>query len=62
MLLPNAPAQYDQANEAQVRHTLEQADKTTAKLNTVFDKILMRDTATGVVKTVVITSGAWVIT
>ena len=62
MLLPNAPAKYDQANEAQMRHTLEQTDKTTAKLNTVYDKILMRDTATGVVKTVVITSGAWVIT
>lgn len=37
MLLPRAPAQYDQTNEQQLRGALEQADNLNLKKNTSLD-------------------------
>lgn len=60
--LAPAPSQYDQADEAQQRRALEAEDKKTVKTGQVLDKLLFKDTATGAIKTVVVTSGAFVIT
>jgi hypothetical protein len=60
--LPTPGAKYDPGNEAQMRAALEANDAQNIKLGQVLDKFFMRDTATGHIKTVVITSGAFVIT
>lgn len=62
MDLAQAPAQYDKTDQDRVRGTLSSADKQNVKQGNVFDKILMRDTADGKIKTIVMTSGALVIT
>lgn len=62
MQLPQAPPQYDAQEQAQMRGTLEREDKRNLKAGTVFDKILMRDTATGAVVTLTVASGSLVIT
>lgn len=62
MNLPQAPAQYDKTDQDRVRRAEMDADKRNVKIDTVLDSFMMRDTATGTIKTVVITSGAWVIT
>lgn len=59
---PPAPSQYDKAHFDQVQRDLEAADKKNVKTDQVLDKLLFRDTATGTIKTVVVTSGAFVIT
>ena len=61
MQLGKAPKQYDEGDEANLRGILEREDKRNLKQGNVFDKFLMRDTVTGVVKTVTIASGAFVI-
>jgi hypothetical protein len=45
-----------------LRGTLEREDKRNLKAGAVFDKILMRDTATGAVVTLTVASGVLVIT
>lgn len=62
MNLPSPNAAYSQTDEAQTRASLEAADKQNVKVGTILSKILMRDTATGDVRTLVVTSGALVIT
>jgi hypothetical protein len=62
MNLPIAPPQYDPKDQAQLRGTVEREDKRNLKAGTVFDAILMRDTVTGVIKTVTVASGALVVT
>lgn len=62
MLLDNAPAAYDQTDQARLRHTLIAEDKKNAKAGTVYDKILMRDTVTGAVVVLTVASGVLVIT
>jgi hypothetical protein len=62
MLIPNAPGSYDQTDQDMVRGVLITDAKTNLKVGYVFDKILMKDTATGVIKTIKMTSGALVIT
>lgn len=61
MILPAPTPQYDQTNEAETRRGIANADKQNMKTGQILDKLLFRDTATGAVKTVVITSGAFVI-
>lgn len=62
MQLPKAPTQYDLSDQAQLRGILEREDKRNLKAGTVFDKLLLRDSVTGVVRTVTVASGALVIT
>lgn len=62
MQLPRAPAQYDPAEQAQLRGILEREDKRNVKTGAIFDKILMRDTVTGQVVTLTVASWALVIT
>lgn len=62
MNIAQAPAQYDKTDQDQMRGQLKAADAKNIKLGQVLDEILVRDTATGTIRTVVITSGAWVIT
>lgn len=62
MNLPKPPPSYDQGDEAQARAAIETADGQNVKRNSVFDKILIRDTATGKIVTVTMASGAFVIT
>lgn len=59
--LPKPPPKYDPQDEANARRAIEQADKQNVKQSQIFGKILMRDTATGEVRTIVMTSGALVI-
>lgn len=61
MILPQAPDAYDKQDQDRVRSALNTESKKALHAGDVFDKILMRDTATGEIKTVVITSGAFVI-
>lgn len=61
MNLPKAPQVYDASDQAQMRGVLEREDKRNMKTDIILDKLLFRDTATGAVKTVVVTSGAFVI-
>jgi hypothetical protein len=61
MLLPKAPEKYDQHDQDVTRGVLNSDAKTNIKVGYVFDKILMKDTATGVVKTIKMTGGALVI-
>ena len=62
MKLPSPQFTYDMANEAQTRSALEKADAQNAKFTSVFKKIYMEDTATGQIRTLVITSGGVVVT
>lgn len=62
MQLPKAPLQYDGNDQAQLRGILEREDKRNLKTGTVFDKLLLRDSVTGVVRTVTVSSGTLVIT
>jgi hypothetical protein len=61
MQLPKAPATYSASDQAQLRGTLEREDNRNMKNGVILDKLLFRDTATGAVVTVVVTSGAFVI-
>lgn len=61
MNLPRPPEAYDQQDQAQTRAAIEQADNNNLKHGGVIDKLLFKDTATGVVKTVVVTSGVLVV-
>jgi hypothetical protein len=58
---PDAPGQYGKPHQDQVQRLLEIEDKKNVKTGQILDKLLFRDTATGLVKTVVVTSGALVI-
>ena len=62
MNLPRASQTYDETEQAQMRRILETEDKKNLKAGQVLDSLLFRDTATGVVRTVVVTSGSFVIT
>lgn len=62
MQLPKAPANYDGADQAQVRGIIEREDKHNIKSGNVFNKILMKDTATGQTVTLTVASGSLVIT
>ncbi len=62
MEFPHAPANYDMADQAQVRGIMAREDKRNIKAGTVFDKILLRDTVTGAVVTMTVASGIVVIT
>ena len=62
MNLPKPPAIYDTTDQAQLRRQLEIEDKRNLKAGAVFDRILMRDTATGTVVALTVASGALVIT
>lgn len=62
MQLPKVPPQYDQNEQAQMRGILEREDKRNLKAGTVFDKVLLRDSVTGAVKTLTVASGTLVIT
>lgn len=61
MNLPNPPGEYDQQDQAQTRSAIEQADARNVKAGAALDKLLFRDTADGTIKTVVVTSGAFVV-
>jgi hypothetical protein len=61
MNLPSPPPKYDVLDQAQVRRTVDEADTMNIKTNSVQDKFRMRDTATGEIVTVVVTSGVFVI-
>ena len=62
MQLPKAPPQYDGGEQAQLRGILEREDKRNLKAGTVFDKVLLRDSVTGAVRTLTVASGSLVIT
>ena len=62
MNLPRPPALYDAVDQAQLRRQLESEDKRNLKTSTVFDRIQMRDAATGAVVTLTVSGGALVIT
>lgn len=62
MNLGNPPDKYSQADEAKMRAEVVRSDDQNVKLNTILEKFFVRDTATGVVKTVTIASGSFVIT
>lgn len=62
MILPKAAAAYDVTDQDQLRTALEQEDKRNLKAGTVFDRILLRDTVTGVVVALSVASGAVVVT
>lgn len=57
-----APKVYDESHQDQVQSLLEREDKKNLKSGQILDKLLFRDTADGTIKTVVVTSGAFVIT
>jgi hypothetical protein len=61
MNLPKPPAQYDLTDQSQVRRILESEDKRNLKAGAVFDRILLRDTVTGVVVALSVASGVVVI-
>lgn len=61
MNLPKPSMQYDLTDQSQMRRILESEDKRNLKAGTVFDRILLRDTVTGVVVTLSVASGAVVI-
>jgi hypothetical protein len=62
MQLPKAPAQYDGGEQSQMRGILEREDKRNLKAGAVFDKLLLRDSVTGAVRTLTVASGSLVIT
>lgn len=62
MQLPKPPVQYDGGDQAQLRGILEREDKRNLKTGMVFDKLLLRDSVTGAVKTLTVSSGTLVIT
>lgn len=61
MSLPKPPEQYSKEDQAVTRGLIDKGLNSKVGKGEILDKFLMRDTATGVVKTVVITSGAFVI-
>ena len=56
------PEKYDRVDQAQSRKAISDADKQNIKTGQILDKLLFRDTVTGTIKTIVVTSGAFVIT
>ncbi|MGH6828659.1 MAG: hypothetical protein ACREFW_07090 [Rhizomicrobium sp.] len=62
LTLPAPSGGYDAGNEARARALIEQADNSNVKLTSVLASFQMRDTATGQIRTVKMTSGAFVIT
>ena len=62
MQLPKPPIQYQDSDQAQLRGILEREDKRNLKAGAVFDKLLLRDSVTGTVRTVTVASGSFVIT
>jgi hypothetical protein len=60
--LPRPPNAYDPNHTGRVQSQIEKADKQNIKTGHVFDKILMKDTATGVTVTLTVASGSLVIT
>lgn len=60
--IAQAPAQYDKTDQDRLRGAISTADALNIKTGQVLDKWLFRDTATGTIRTVVVTSGAFVIT
>lgn len=62
MQLPKAPEQYDGGDQAQLRGILEREDKRNLKTGFVFNEILIRDSASGIVRTLTVASGALIIT
>lgn len=61
MQLPKAPAEYDGSDQAQLRGIIEREDKRNLKAGVVFDKLLLRDSVTGAVRTLTVTSGTLVV-
>lgn len=57
-----APGQYDKTDQDRFRFKVETADGENLKLGQVLDELLFRDTVTGTIVTVVVTSGALVVT
>ena len=62
MRLPKPPVQYDGSDQAQLRGILEREDKRNLKTGIVFDRLQLRDSVTGAVKTLTVSSGTLVIT
>jgi len=62
MQLPKAPAQYDGADQAQMRGILEREDRRNIKAGAVFDQILLRDAATGGLVRLSVVNGGVVVT
>jgi len=62
MQLPKAPAQYDGADQAQMRGILEREDRRNIKAGAVFDQILLRDAATGGLVRLIVVNGGVVVT
>lgn len=61
MNIAQAPAQYDKTDQDVMRRRMTEADNLNIKTGQVLDKLLFRDTADGTIKTVVVTSGALVV-
>lgn len=61
MNLPKPPASYDPQDQAKARAAISKADGENIKQGAILNRFLMRDTATGMVVTVTIASGAFVI-
>lgn len=53
---------YDNSDQAQLRGILEREDRRNLKAGMVFDKILVRDSVTGAVRTLSVAGGTLVIT
>lgn len=62
MSLPKPPAQYSQEDQSVTRGLIDKGLNSKVGKGEILDKFLMRDTDTGEIKTVVITTGAFVIT
>jgi hypothetical protein len=62
MQLPKAPSAYDYSDQAQLRGILEREDRRNLKAGMVFDKILVRDSVSGTIRTLSVTGGTLVIT
>ena len=62
LALPAPSGSYDPGAEARTRTMIEQADAQNVKITGVIDSLQFRDTATGQIRTVKVTSGAFVIT
>lgn len=61
LTLPRPPQSYDQTDQAQTRDVLQQAAIKNVQTDTVLDKLMFRDTSTGIIKTVVVTAGILVV-
>lgn len=62
ILLPGAPKQYDQANEAQTRRALENDARTNAKVGQIYDKIYIKDVSTSAVMEITVSGAVLVVT